>query len=261
MTGPTPLPPLPPPNPNPGQPWPGPPIPPPNLGRLDMTPAQILSRAAALIERHGLARGAYRDEYGRLCAYGAIRAACGALDNTDLSDQPRGVWAHVALAAARLGRHLELVGDLPTYGSLQVWSDGRDAGHVVAMMRAAALARPRRPVDSAAPSPAAEAGVPPARIDAGGTHPDSQRQAAAELAGRLAAARAELARVNATRVWVATRWDGIPRHRIALDLGKGGRELTGCGQAMGSGHILPADDPWVLAHTTPCPRCWPTGGA
>lgn len=86
------------------------------------------------------------------------------------------------------------------------------------------------------------------------------------------------------RVWIPGRRVGIDRHRLApgvdvndrgevfsrecvdrscLDqrAGYGHAHLpqTVCRRSIRTGELLPADDPWIVAHTQPCPRCWPGG--
>lgn len=104
-----------------------------------MTPAEVLSKAADLIERRGLAHGTFQDGDGCLCADAAIVIAAAGVNN----------WAE--LIATRPGfpdwttprrlLHNHLTATDPNGGiayGIAAWSDSHTGPQVVAALRATA---------------------------------------------------------------------------------------------------------------------------
>lgn len=106
----------------------------------DLTRPEVLNKAAALIETYGHAVGRYSDGHG-YCAFGAIRAAiAGGPDDMPADGPARDLYTDTIVG---LGRYLAATGD-PVYrevgGMIVSWSDRSTPEHVVAVLRAAAVA-------------------------------------------------------------------------------------------------------------------------
>ncbi|MFD1547104.1 DUF6197 family protein [Nonomuraea guangzhouensis] len=125
-------------------------------GRLTLSPAAILAQAADLIERNGLAHGAYdgrqhglKVQNAPICTLGAIAIAVGAeayaWDNADL-------WKReLATAAVAVDTLLDFLGfDLEETSdeTLSSWNDTHSAIAVVHELRAAAREATRHEVNT-----------------------------------------------------------------------------------------------------------------
>jgi hypothetical protein len=99
------------------------------------TAADLLDRAADLIEQRGYCRGVFQTEDGRLCAIGALRVAYqGNADEPYEEENDSEYFVARGLLRAFIG------GDPYIHDQLEIalWSDATDASTVIATLRAVA---------------------------------------------------------------------------------------------------------------------------